>query len=1068
VQGKLNKFITTVLIVVVLPLAIVWLVNQRWVLTHVLRTVNLGSETQIALAEFSWNPLTSRIKARGLGIHHERTGRDGWVESINIRYRPLGLLRGKFIVRELNIAGVNVILPPGEKKKKEHKRINIGRLLLLHSLIVERALIDNLAVSFGKDSTFRSDKLLWSLVPRITGDTTLVLSGEGISLHRAVKPLVLSKTLMLKTSTRLSRWYVDFPYLNAMRGAIIAKGLELQTLPIDSLNARMSYNDGTIKLRQLKLNIGGNNLIGELAADINTQKFNLDIDIPKPLALPYIGKEIKTLVTAGNLSGRIKLEGEGLIVKESKGKGSVNLSYQFDQAPDWPLKVETSFNWGEGKMAIREGHATVPDTSFTFDGDLNFIKKSMNFTAEGKRFPLGAIFEIFRNPHLQKIYGQTDFEGQIEGWGKKFVAKVNGTTFDGGFKPMVGQRIETEFTATYDKLDFAWKVFQEDKHTGTADLVIAMGPKMPGVERRKTIDLKANINGHQLEPTFPGFNLTGLAKGEIVLKGPHKNFDGTVKVTVTKGGWLNVPLERVSTDIALTRPKLTFTNIELTPATLKKISCPNPLVMDLPAGRLRLHGTPIDGLTMALTYTYNTKTTNIEKMDYVPPERPGEHVEIKGRIVSGGSLDLTGTGEFDLTLIEPLGVLIREASGPVVAKLRATGTSASPALTGTITLNNNILYPRAVKLAMEDLKGLLRFEGHRIHFDGISGLVQDGEFTLDGWVDHREYKLSSANLKLKGKELSFRTAGDTFRMEFDGDLTLKGDFPHPLLSGDVNILDGRYTKDFTLLEQISGGRAKLLKEDGATPTFDPRLNLAIHNTGDLLIRNNVGNIDLQANVKVTGLRSKPIIAGVINTREGSVDYMGLGFDINRGFIEFRDPYTRPYLEIQAQRELRLYNLNLRLYGRIDNLALDLEGSSPTGSLEKRDIISLLTSGVTERERRESDFDGRERQLGVSVAAQQVGGLLERPISELTHLDIFRIEAAEPEDTDEPGKVATRLRVGKQLTDRLSVDFSTDIDTKDAEQTITTEYLVTDNVIIKGSRGSDSHYRGRVGLRFRLR
>jgi translocation and assembly module TamB len=272
-----------------------------------------------------------------------------------------------------------------------------------------------------------------------------------------------------------------------------------------------------------------------------------------------------------------------------------------------------------------------------------------------------------------------------------------------------------------------------------------------------------------------------------------------------------------------------------------------------------------------------------------------------------------------------------------------------------------------------------------------------------------------------------------------------------------------------LLEQIGGSRKKLIAAvDEGEITFDPKLNLTIRNSGDLLIRNNVGTIDLQADVTVKGLRSKPIIEGVINTREGKLEYMGLDFDITKGFIEFRDPYTRPYMEVDAQRELRLYNINMRLYGRIDNLNLDLEGSSPTGSLEKRDIISLLTSGITERERRESQFDGRERKLGVSVAAQQVGQMLERPISELTHLDIFRIEAAEPEDIDEPGKVATRLRVGKQLTDRLSVDFSTDIDTKDAEQTITTEYLITDNLIIKGSRGSDSHYRGRIGLRFRLR
>jgi hypothetical protein len=49
-----------------------------------------------------------------------------------------------------------------------------------------------------------------------------------------------------------------------------------------------------------------------------------------------------------------------------------------------------------------------------------------------------------------------------------------------------------------------------------------------------------------------------------------------------------------------------------------------------------------------------------------------------------------------------------------------------------------------------------------------------------------------------------------------------------------------------------------------------------------------------------------------------------------------------------------------------------------------------------------------------------------------------------------------------------VDFATDIDTQDAEQTVTTEYSVTDNVVIKGSRSSENLYKGSIGLRFRLR
>jgi len=1066
-RRPLRRLLVVSLAIALLPLAFFWLINQQWLLAHILRTVNFGSDTKIALMDFKWNPLTSRIELKGLGIHHIPKNRDAWAQNISIRYRPIGLLRGKLIIGELNIQDVNVIIPPGIKEKKEKRRLNISRLLLLHSLIIEKASINNITVSFGKDSTFRADELRWSLDPSITGDTTLVLDGDSVSLYKAVKPILLAQHIALETSTRLSRWYADFPYINSMRGDLSSYSMYLQKLPIDQLYAKLSYQDGQINLKELKLTIEGNDLVGSVDANINTESFKLNIDIPKPIHLPYIGKEIKVLNTEGHVVGHIEAEGEGLILSDSKGKGIAQLNYQFAAASDWPIDIDTGFSWNKGRISINKGAATVVDSSLNFDGFIDIAKKQMNFDAAGMKFPLEALFEIFTNPHLQKIYGKTDFEGNVGGWGKKFIATVKGTTYEGGFKPMVGERIETDFTATYDKLQFAWKVYQGGNQTGIADFTLLMGPKAPGVDRRKTLDLDASITGHELEPTFPGFNLTGKADGHIILKGPSTNFTGEAHAKVIQGSWLGVDIDEAITDIELTRPKLTFKNIELKPSTINKIVFPEPLFMDLPEGRLRLHGDPIEGLSLALIYNYDSKTTTIEKLSYDPPDRPGEHIDLAGRIVSGGSIDLRAEGRFGLSLIEPAGALVREAAGPVKVDLRATGSSASPAVNGSIVLQNSTLSPRAARLAMEELNGTIRFEGHRIYFDGVKGLIQDGEFALSGWLEHKEYGLSSANIELTGRDLSLRTARDTFRMEFDGKLALKGNFPNPLLSGDINILDGRYTKDFVLLEQLGGGARKRFEEDEEAPTFDPRLDLTIRNTGDLLIRNNVGDIDLQADIIVKGSRTKPVISGSINTREGKINYLGLGFEITKGFIEFREQYSEPYLEVDAQRELRLYNLNLRLYGYIDNLRLDLEGTSPTGPLEKRDIVSLLTSGVTEQERRETQYGSRE-QLGVSVAAQQVGQMLERPISEMTHLDIFRIEAAEPEDTDEPGKVATRLRVGKQLTDRLSIDFSTDIDTKDAEQTVTAEYLVTDNIIIKGSRGSDSHYRFRGGLRFRLR
>lgn len=1070
--SRLRRIVIALAFFVILPVVFVWLVNQPWALSNALRLVNMGSTTQIAVESFVWNPLNGTIEITKLGLHNEKKGTDATLDSIHLNYSMLGFLRGKFVVTELKANNVNVILPPGkkDKTKKPRKSLNIGKLLILHSVIIEEATISNIVVAVGKDSTYRMVELTWSLRPRFTGDTTIKLAGKRIQLHKAQKPLVSADAASIEASTTLSRWTTQFPYINAMNGFLDIENAVIRTITFNRAQASVSYIDGVLDLEQLEITIGENTLAGKVAANIHDKTFEIDIDIPKPIDLPHFGKDSKTFHTGGELTGSIQLKGKGFMLSDSSGKGlgKLELSHRFHASPEAPVNVTSPVSWKNGVITFNDVDISVGESSISAKGTIDIPRKKMRFDAEGEKFPIEYVFDKFKNPHLKKIYGASSFVGTFEGWGKNFKAEVEATTFDGGFLPIVGERITTAFTATYNMLDFDWQLFQGENRTGTAKLTLKMGGRMADGKRAKSLEIEGSLKNHELEPSFPGFNLTGVADGMITMKGPTQSFTGTATGHVTDGSWLGVPIDEAFTDIALTKPKITFSNIRITPKSLQEIVCTAPLTMDILTGQFRLHGEPVTGLGIKLGYVYDPKRLTIESIVYRPPDRPGDELMVKGMLISGGAVNLVARGNVDLAILNPVSAWVREASGPVNTNVRIGGTTTSPAFFGTIEFNKNMFSPRPIRLAMEDLEGAIRFDGHRIYFENLRGLAEDGTFTLNGWLEHYDFKPSRADLAMVGKEFTFRTADNSFRMEFDGDLTLTGVFPHPLLKGDITILDGRYTKDFVLFEQIGGG-AKRTSEPREEISFDPRLDLVVRNSGDLLIKNNVGEIDLIADITLKGTREKPLISGSVAAREGRIDYMGLKFDIARGFVEFRGPYADPYLEVEADRELRLYNLSLRMYGPINNLALDLEGTSPSGPLEKRDVISLLAFGITEQERREYQTARTSGQIGVSVAAQQIGQMLERPITEVTHLDIFRVEAAEEvTDYDEPGKVTTRLRIGKQLTDRLSVDFTTDIDTRDAEQTITTEYLVTDNVIIKGSRSSENQYRGSMGLRFRLR
>ena len=252
-SSRLRRIVIALAFFVILPVVFVWLVNQPWALSNALRLVNMGSTTQIAVESFVWNPLNSTIEISKLGIHDESKGHDATIESIHIDYSLLGFLRGKFIITKFNANNVNVILPPAPKDKTQKQRtsLNIGKLLLLHSIIVEDATISNIVVAFGKDSTYRMVELTWSLRPRFAGDTTLKLAGNAIEFIKARRLLLSADSISLETSTVLSRWTTQFPYINAMNGFLDIQNAVIRTITFNRAQASLSYLDGALELEQL-------------------------------------------------------------------------------------------------------------------------------------------------------------------------------------------------------------------------------------------------------------------------------------------------------------------------------------------------------------------------------------------------------------------------------------------------------------------------------------------------------------------------------------------------------------------------------------------------------------------------------------------------------------------------------------------------------------------------------------------------------------------------------------------------------------------------------------------------
>ncbi len=1047
--------------------ACVWIVNRPEVLAHALSIANARSDWNIRVQRVNWKPLSSSIRMMGMSTVHRPTGKSFRADEVDISYRLLGLLRGRFVIDELVLRGTDIVLPPaqGPRGVKPRRRIDPARFLILKHFELVEGRVEGLDLAFGKDARLSADELRLSLIPSIFGDSRLAIRTDGIKLDKADRQILTAGFISLKTSTRVERWVSAFPYVNSFKGSLGIQDANVEGASFDSIRADVSLEDELLSLEELDITVGGRRLLGTATANLDDQSFDLAIDISKPISLPHIGKPIQTIDTGGELSGRIRLKGKGFVPSRTEGSGQADLTHRFQASPEFPVRVLADVSWRNGVFSLPAAVVAVGDDMVRASGTIDVPGRRMEINGSGERFPVEHLFDKFNNRHLARIFGRSDFTASITGWGKGFKAHVEGVTYDGGWTPIKAQKIITVLDATYDDLVLSGKAIQDDAQVGEADLAVKFGAKMADGKRFKDIDLTASMTDIDLAYPMEAFRLSGKGNGTITIKGPHTNFKGVAKARIDDGKFLGLSFDHASTELDISRMHIDFKDIRLALPKTEVSEFSGILQADFSPGRMRLHGTPLEGFDVDAYYDYDPKRWSIRQFSWKDPERPGDMLDVSGTLVSGGPLDLRANGKFDAALLSVVTAYVRDNRGPMELDLSIRGTTADPRFYGKIGFDKASLTLRDPRVEVDSLSGVMRFDGNRVSFEDIVAVIEDGSARLSGYFEHREMRPSSVDLSLEAKAMRYRSREGAFNLELDGNLALKGPFPQPVLSGDVTIVDGRYTKDFTIVDvftakERAAKRKKAISEEGVE-FFDPRLAVRIRSSGDMEIKNNVGEIFLNVNVEIVGSRSKPEVTGSINTSEGYVDYLGLDFDITKGFIEFRGEGDTPYLEVHAQKEVRVYNVTLTLYGPIDNLKMDLSATSPHGPLDKHDVVSLLFFGATDEEREE--MQRSSGQFGTSMAAAGVGGVLGGPITRFAHIDTFKLEAADPESTG-----ISRVQVGKEVSDRLTVSFASDIGVDNAVQSFAAEYLITDNVLIKGQRSTDSKYELSGILRFRLR
>lgn len=440
--------------------------------------------------------------------------------------------------------------------------------------------------------------------------------------------------------------------------------------------------------------------------------------------------------------------------------------------------------------------------------------------------------------------------------------------------------------------------------------------------------------------------------------------------------------------------------------------------------------------------------------------------EGEGRVLLNGPIGLDRNsalhvkGLVDFTPLVDFNPYISESVTPINVDVTLRDYIFKPKVYGKVEFDKNSLQFRNMGTELESIIGTLRFEGNRISTQKLTLEYDDAPVELTGHITTDFEKITGANLNITGKEVPLHPF-DGLSIVSDVDITLKGQ--HTLtLQGDLNIVEGQYNRNFSITNFIIKPADEALEFDTDTLAGLP-LNtvykLHIKNTGDLLIKNNLAELEMSADLDLLGTIDKPGLIGQIDFLSGKIHAFGIDFDDATGFAQFKKGKGfNPEISLTAKKEIQEFNITARIEGLADNLRLRLD-SSP--ALDRREILSVIFYGQTP-----DQLTGENRRNFTQTAAiSQLASILSQPLYKISGLDVLQVSSRRERSTES----IQRLTVGKTLTNRFSLTFTSDLGINDPERAFELRYQIFDNFYLIAAKDviEENRYRFDISFRFQF-
>ena len=390
-----------------------------------------------------------------------------------------------------------------------------------------------------------------------------------------------------------------------------------------------------------------------------------------------------------------------------------------------------------------------------------------------------------------------------------------------------------------------------------------------------------------------------------------------------------------------------------------------------------------------------------------------------------GNMNVAAHGSIDLRLIQMFSPDMR-TGGTVALDVNAGGTVKNPGVQGQVRLQNASFATEAAPLGMENLNATMQLTDTGVQITNAAGQLGGGQITASGSILYRPQLQMNVAVSAKSVRLRYP---EGMRAVFSSDLTLSGNQQASLLQGRVLIDALSFTQDFdiaTFMSQFTGTSAP---PTGESLADNLKLEIAVQSTSQLSAVASQLSIEGQANLRIIGTASEPVVVGRADLTSGDIFFMKRQYHLERGVITFANPnQTEPVLNMLITTTINQYNLSLSIRGPIEKLQTSYISDPP---LPPVDIINLIARGQTTQEGAPTSF-GASTVLAAGLG--QVGG----QVSKMTGVAGLQIDPLIGGDNANP---SARIGLQKRVTKNFIFTFSTDV-TQPQNEVVQGEYQFT--------------------------